>query len=267
MLENVVVVRSGGDIGTAVAHKLHRCGFKVLILEAREPLAIRRNVAFSEAVFEGEKTVEGVVCKKVEGMDEIMAMWEKDIIPLMVDENADILKDIKAEVLIDAILAKRNINTRIDMAPITIGLGPGFTAGVDVHAVIETNRGHDLGRVILEGEAEKNTGIPGIIEGFGEERVLRAPCEGAVKVISDIGEIVDIDETVMFIGDQPVKSKIKGVVRGCIRNGVKVPSGMKIGDVDPRGKLTNCFTISDKARNIAGGTLEAIFYLRKLRRN
>lgn len=264
MLEDIIVVRSGGDIGTAVAHKLHRSGFKVLILEIPEPMAIRRKVAFSEAVFDGESIVEGVKSRRVNDLDEINKQWEMDNIPLIVDEEGSILRKLKALALVDAILAKRNINTRIDMAPITIGLGPGFEVGKDVHAVIETNRGHDLGRIILKGEAEKDTGIPGSIEGFTEERILRAPCAGKVKVINNIGERVKKEEVVMFVGDEPVVSKLDGAVRGCIRDGVTVFKNMKIGDVDPRGVVENCYTISDKARNVAGGVLEAVLYLKKL---
>lgn len=260
MFEDIVVIRSGGDIGTAIAHKLHRSGFKVLILEIEEPMAIRRKVTFSEAIFNKEVTVEGVTCRKANNFKEIIEAWDLDLIPIIIDEEADILKNIKATVVIDAILAKRNINTSIKMAPLVIGLGPGFTAGKDVHVIIETNRGHDLGRIIWNGEAEKNTGIPGKILGYAEERVLRAPCDGVVKVIKDIGEKVNKNEVIFFVGTMAVKSKIDGVIRGCIRNGVMANSGLKIGDVDPRGNIANCDTISDKARCIAGGVLETILY-------
>lgn len=263
MFRDIVVIRSGGDIATAVAHKLYRSGFKVLILERKMPLAIRRNVAFSEAIFEIEVKVENVVCKRATNIQEINDYWEKDIIPIIVDEECAILREIKVDVLVDAILAKKNTNTSIDMAPFTIALGPGFSAGEDVHAVIETNRGHDLGRIIYEGKAEKDTGIPGVIMGYGDERVFRAPCDGKVRVIKGIGDFVKKDEEILYVNDMPVRSKLDGVIRGCIRDGVEVFTGLKIGDVDPRGNVLNCDTISDKARCIAGGVLEAILYFKR----
>ena len=258
MLHDIIVVRSGGDIGTAVAHKLFRSGFRVVITEISEPLAIRRRVAFCEAVFDGEMTVEGVRCRKISSIGEAEFCFKENIIPLIVDEAGSVIDELKPSIVIDAILAKKNINTKRSMAPMTIGLGPGFTVGVDVHAVIETNRGHDLGRIIYEGSAERNTGIPGIIMGYGGERVLRASANGKVKVVKGIGELVDKDEVIMLVGEAEVRTQIAGVVRGCIRDGVHVPKDMKIGDVDPRGVLSNCSTISDKARCIAGGVLEAV---------
>jgi len=263
MFTEIVVVRSGGDIGTAVAHMLHRSGFKVLILEIANPLAIRRRVAFCEAIFDDEIVVENVTSKKANNSKEIYEFWDRDLIPIFIDENGDVLKEVKADVVVDAILAKKNTNTTMDMAKLTIGLGPGFIAGVDVHLVIETNRGHDLGRIIFSGEAEKNTGIPGKILGYAAERVLRAPCDGRVKIIKSIGDLVEEDETILFVDDMPVKSKIKGVIRGCIREGTFVTKDLKIGDVDPRGESEYCDTISDKARCIAGGVLEGILYCRK----
>lgn len=263
MFEDIIVLRSGGDIGTAVAHKFHRSGFKVLILEVAEPMAIRRKVAFSEAIFDGEIVVEGVTCKLASELKDIFEFWDKDMIPIFIDETGAVLDDIKASVLIDAILAKRNTNTTINMAPLTIGLGPGFTSGKDVDVVIETNRGHDLGRIIYKGEAEKDTGIPGKILGYAGERVLRAPGDGTVRVIKTIGELVSENEIILYVDNLEVRSKINGVIRGCIRDGVKVYAGMKIGDVDPRKILDNCDTISDKARCIAGGVLEAVLYYNK----
>jgi xanthine dehydrogenase accessory factor len=263
MFKDIVVVRSGGDIGTAVAHMLHRSGFKVLILEIANPLAIRRRVAFCEAIFDKEIIIEQVKCKKANTLEEIYEFWEKDLIPIFIDATGEILKEIKAAVVVDAILAKRNTNTYIKMAELTIGLGPGFTAGADVHVVIETNRGHDLGRIIFSGEAEKDTGIPGKILGYAAERVLRAPCDGKVRILKSIGDSVDEEEIILYVEDEAVKSKIRGVIRGCIKDGVIVTKGLKIGDVDPRGKTEYCDTISDKARCIAGGVLEAILLSKK----
>jgi xanthine dehydrogenase accessory factor len=263
MFSEIVVIRSGGDIGSAVAHKLHRSGFKVLILEIPKPLAIRRRVAFCEAIFDDEVCVEGVYGKRVQDLKTVHEAWNNDSIPVLVDGNVNIIKKLEVHVLVDAILAKKNINTSKDMAAFTIGLGPGFTAGKDVHAVIETNRGHDLGRIIFSGEAEKDTGIPGVIQGYAEERILRASASGIVKGVKDIGELVEAEEVVLYVGEYPVTSRIKGVIRGCIRDGMEVTKGMKIGDVDPRGNIRNCYTISDKARCIAGGVLEAILNFKK----
>jgi len=258
MFDEIVVIRSGGDIGTAVAHKLFRSGFKVLILETKMPFAIRRKVAFCDAIYEGEAIVEGIKCKKIDKLSEIEDVLGSAVIPIIVDELGYVINEINAEIVVDAILAKKNINTRIDMAPLTIGLGPGFEAGVDVNVVIETNRGHNLGRLIYKGETEKNTGIPGNIDGHGIERVLRAPCDGLVKVIKGIGELVKEGDTIFEVGGVEVKTGLSGVVRGCIRDGIIAEKGLKIGDVDPRRNINNCFTISDKARCIAGGVLEAI---------
>lgn len=263
MFDEIVVIRSGGDIGTAVAHKLFRSGFKVLILETNMPLAIRRRVAFCEAVYDGEASVEGIKCKRINNVSELKNVFEEGAIPLMVDELGSVISEIKAEIVVDAILAKRNINTSINMAPLTIGLGPGFKAGVDVKVVIETNRGHDLGRLIYKGEAEKNTGIPGVIAGYGKERVLRAPCDGLVKVVKGIGELTCVGDTILVVGGEEVRTVLSGVVRGCIREGIMAEKGLKIGDVDPRGNVNNCFTMSDKARCIAGGVLEAILYYKQ----
>lgn len=260
MKNNLIVVRSGGDLGTAVAHKLFRSGFRVLITEIPEPLAIRRQVAFCEAVFERESIVEGVSCQRIESLEQLESCFRSGKLPLLVDATAECIQELKPVCVIDAILAKRNLNTSMDMAPFTIGLGPGFTAGQDVHAVIETNRGHHLGRILYQGSAQANTGIPGIINGYGAERVLRAPIAGTVQVIRGIGSLVQEQDVILKVGDAEVRTLIAGVVRGCIRDGVSVPSGMKIGDVDPRGNLENCDTISDKARCIAGGVLEAVLH-------
>lgn len=265
MFEGIVAIRSGGDIGSAVAYKLYRSGFKVLILETGMPLAIRRRVSFCEAVYEKTSIVEGVTCVKVDDVNGLKEVWEKGNIPLLIDEMGDVVQKIGAEVLVDAILAKRNINTNINMAPLTIALGPGFTAGVDVNVIVETNRGHDLGRLIYKGKAEENTGIPGIIKGYGSERVLRAPCHGRVQIMKDIGELVKEGDTVLKVGNSEVKSLLNGVVRGCIREGIIADIGLKLADVDPRGNRNNCFTISDKARCIAGGVLEAILYYKMQR--
>ena len=258
-MENIIVVRGGGDIATGTIYHLHKCGFKVLCLECEKPTAIRRKAAFCQAVFDGVTNVEDVLCKKIETVEEIYSMWEKGVIPLIVDENCQILEHIKPVALVDGILAKRNLGTNKKMAPVTVALGPGFTAGKDVDAVIETMRGHNLGRVIYEGEAIKNTGIPGNIGGYTKERVIHSPETGVIKNIREIGDIVEKGEVIAYVGEEKILATITGVLRGIINDGFYVEKGLKIADIDPRkeeGK--NSVTISDKARCIAGGALEAI---------
>lgn len=262
MTKNIVVIRSGGDIGTAIGHKLFRCGFKVLVLEKKAPLAIRRTVSFSEAVFDLKTEVEGIKAIKVENLAEIVKAWEDDIIPIMIDETCEIIQEMPVDVVVDATLAKRNLGTYKNMAPITIGVGPGFKAGVDVDVVIETNRGHNLGRLIFNGSAEANTGIPGVIMGIGKDRVIKAPCDGKIKIIREIGALVSKGEVIAYIDNTPVEASIDGVLRGMIREGMDITKGLKIADIDPRGNSKYCYTISDKARCIAGGVLEATLYLK-----
>ncbi len=253
-----VLIKGAGEMGTGVAHRLATCHFRVCFTEIAQPQAVRRLVAFSEAVYDGEKEVQGIVAKAVSSPDDVLRLWKEGKIPLLIDPQAKVKETVKFDVVIDAILAKRNIDTKLSDAPLVIALGPGFQAGVDVHAIIETNRGHNLGRVILKGKAEPNTGIPGEIGGFTEERVLRAPRNGRLSVLKDLGEQVGQDEVVAQVEGAPVKAKIKGVLRGLLRDGMTVEKGMKMGDIDPRGKREFCYTISDKALAIAGGVMEAI---------
>lgn len=256
-----ILVRGGGDIATGTIYHLHRCGFQVLVLECARPSAIRRRVAFCEAVYDGMTEVEGVVCRKVETPEGCEGAWQTGEIPLLVDEKADSVEVFKPKVLVDGILAKRNLGSRMDMAPLTIGLGPGFTAGVDVHAVIETMRGHDLGRIITQGQALPNTGVPGLIEGRGQERVIHAPADGIIRNLAEISDLVEKGQVIAYIGDVPVKAGLAGVLRGIIRDGFAVKKGLKIADIDPRGsERKNCVTISDKARCIAGSVGEVIFH-------
>jgi xanthine dehydrogenase accessory factor len=235
------------------------------LTEIAEPLAVRRAVSFCEAVFEREKEVEGVTARLVGTEKDVRLAWKEGRIPLLIDPGAKIRGIIKPDVLVDAILAKENLGTRTGDAPLVIGLGPGFKAGEDVHMVIETNRGHNLGRVIEKGEAEPNTGVPGNIGGYTWERVLRAPAAGIFRAKKKIGDTVQSGETVADVDGGPVKAGISGVLRGILRDGIRVKEQMKAGDIDPRGTRENCFTISDKARAIAGGVLEAI--LRKYNKN
>lgn len=259
IMDNIVVVRGGGDLATGVIHKLHRCNIKVVVLECEHPTAIRRTVSFCNAVFENEMVVEGVKCRLAYNIEEIYQILEDGDIPLIIDEKCKIIKDIKPVAVIDAIIAKKNIGTSIDMAPITIALGPGFEAGKDVHAVIETKRGHNLGRIIYEGFAAKNTGIPGEIKGYSKERVIHSPCEGIINNISEIGDYVEQNQIIATVGNENVYASLSGILRGIIYDKTYVKKGLKIADIDPRKEeLQNCYKISDKARCIAGGTLEAL---------
>lgn len=253
-----ICIRGAGELASAVAYRLHRCNFKVLLTEIANPQAVRRQVAFCEAVHHGSKEVEGVLAKLISSPDEIDAVWRDGAIPLIVDPETRIKSIMKPDALIDAIIAKKNTGVNITDAPLVIGLGIGFYAGKDVHIVIETNRGHNLGRVILNGEAEADTGTPGVIGGYSRERVFRAPKEGQFKTSKDIGEYVKAGDIVAMVDDYPVKVEIDGIIRGILADETIVYKGMKAGDVDPRSKKEYCYTISDKGRAIAGGALEAI---------
>ena len=259
---DLVVVRGGGDIASGIIHRLFMAGYKVVVLEIEKPLTIRRTVAFSQAIYSGEVTVEGVKGVKAKDLDHIMEILEEGYIPVYVDSKGDIIKELKPLAVVDSILAKVNLGTSIDMAPITIGVGPGFEAGVDVDLAVETKRGHNLGRVIHEGKTAKNTGIPGDIIGYKEERVIRANYDGVVKPLYNIGDRVKAGDAVCKIGEKEVEAQIGGVLRGMITEGLFVHEGLKIGDIDPRGIVDHAFTISDKARAVGGGVLEGIQYLK-----
>jgi xanthine dehydrogenase accessory factor len=254
----VILIRGAGEMATGVAHRLASCRFKVCMTETSNPQAVRREVAFSEAIFDSEKEVEGLTAKMVESADHISETWREGKIPILIDPEAKVKDFLKPDILIDATLAKKNLGTKISDAPLVIGLGPGFHAGKDVHLAIETNRGHNLGRIIANGEAEPNTGIPGSIAGYTEERVIRAPKDGEFKALKKIGDGIRANEKVGMIGNVEVRSRIAGVIRGVLRDGTEVWKGMKLGDVDPRGIRDHCHTISDKARTISGGVLQAI---------
>ncbi len=268
-----IAVRGAGDLATGTIVRLTNCGFRVFVMECAQPSAIRRQAALSEAVYDGVATVEGVTCRRITAPNEAEAVWQNGEVPLLVDEAASCVDVLKPAVVIDAILAKRNLGTHRTMAPITIGLGPGFTAGQDVDAVIETMRGHNLGRVLYTGKALPNTGVPGLIGGYGAERVMHAPATGQLRCALDeagkpigIGGIVQRGQVIAFVGDTPVLASLDGVLRGLIRTGYPVKTGLKIADIDPRiEQKENCNTISDKARNIAGGVVEAMLQLAKQR--
>ncbi len=255
----MIIVRGGGDLATGTIHKLHQCGYTVLVLETEKPTAIRRKAAFSEAVYDGSCTVEGVECRRADTKQQCIQAWEEHAVALMIDPDGQMIKEMQPQALVDAILAKKNLGTKKEMAPLTVALGPGFCAGSDVDYVIETKRGHRLGRVIAQGSALPNTGVPGVIGGYGAQRVIRAPAAGKICVQADIGSIVKKGQVLAVIGDASICVPFDGVLRGMIRDGFDVEQGLKIADIDPRiGEKENCTTISDKARCIAGGVLEVL---------
>ena len=262
---DTVVIRGGGDLATGIAYRLFKSGYKVIILDIEKPTVIRRTVAFSEAVYSGEVTVEGVKAILGKNIEDIYEILKQNCIPVYIDEKGDVIKDLKPLAVVDAIIAKKNLGTNRSMAPITIGVGPGFEAGIDVDLVVETNRGHYLGKVIYKGKAIENTGIPGDTMGYTEERIVRALDSGVVEVFFNIGDTVEVGDIICKIGNSDVKAQIPGILRGMIKEGLEVPKGFKIGDIDPRGIKDYAFTISDKARAIGGGVLEGIQYLKKER--
>jgi xanthine dehydrogenase accessory factor len=254
----VILIRGAGEMATGVAHRLSSCHFKVCMTETSNPQAVRRKVAFSEAIFDKEKEVEGIAAKLVESPEQISETWKDGKIPILVDPETKVKDFLKPDVFVDATLSKRNTGTKITDGLLVVGLGPGFVAEKDVHIVIETNRGHNLGRIISNGEAEPNTGIPGSIGGYTEERVIRAPGGGKFNALRKIVDGVRANEKVGTIENLAVRSRIAGVIRGLLRDGTEVWKGMKLGDVDPRGMKAHCYTVSDKARTISGGALQAI---------
>ena len=262
-MNDLIIVRGGGDLATGTIYKLKKSGFRVLILEVANPSAIRRNVAFCEAVYQGTQTVEDLTCHLAQSIDQAREYLQAGKLTVLVDPAGDAIRELKPLAVVDAILAKKNLGTSRDMAPITVALGPGFTAGVDVDAVVETKRGHHLGRVLWTGTAAPNTGIPGIIGGYGKERVIHCPAKGILRNVRKITDTVKKGEVIALVetadGAVPVEATLDGILRGLIRDGYPVTVGFKMADIDPRSEeYNNCFTISDKARCIAGGVLEAI---------
>ena len=259
-IKNIVLIKGAGDLATGVAARLYRCGFEVVMTEQPTPLMVRRTVSFGEAVYATKFEVEGIPAWYVCKMREVFQALGQGVIPVLVDPQAECRTELLPAVLVDAIMAKRNLNTRITDASCVVALGPGFTAGVDCHVVIETNRGHNLGRAIYTGSAEPDTGRPGNIDGKTEERILRAPVHGVVEGQATIGDRVTEGQTVAQVSGLPVYAQINGVLRGLIHSGICVPAGTKIGDVDPRAESVHCQQISDKALAIAGGVLEAVIH-------
>ena len=255
----IIIIRGAGEQATGIACRLHRANFKrILMLETPSPLAVRRQVSFCEAIHETSATVEGIEAVCVTNVCERDSAWESGKIAVRIDPQGLSLNRYKPDVFIDATLAKRNLGTSITDAPLVIALGPGFIAGVDCHIVIETNRGHDLGRLISSGMAAANTGIPGEIAGYSSERVLRAPTDGTFTTDKQIGDPVCKGEVIGIVGTVEVVSQLNGILRGLIRPGSIVRKGLKIGDIDPRGETGYCNTISEKARALGGAVLEAI---------
>lgn len=295
----LIICRGAGDLATGIIHRLHRAGHRVIALETDYPAAIRRQVSFCEAVYDGSAAVEGVTARLVPALADaetdtetysgendtpaahivsekwdssaIEAVLEAGEVPLLIDPKGESIALLKPDVVVDAIIAKKNLGTTINMAPLVIGVGPGFTAGQDVHLVIESMRGHNLARIITDGMAQPNTGVPGNIAGFTSERVIHAPAAGYIHDVRKIGDIVQKgDEIARIYPDKEsydnalseyvsVNATITGIIRGLIREGYYFREGFKIADIDPReSEITNCFTISDKARSIAGSVLEAV---------
>lgn len=253
-----VLVRGGGDLASGVAWRLYRSGFRVVIAEIPEPLAVRRKVAFCEAVFDGHSEVEGVKAVLVKGPEQVAGIWNQGLIPVLVDPEALCRHTIKPEVIVDAILAKKNLGTTAEDAPLVLALGPGFEAGKNAHFVVETQRGHNLGRLLTSGSASPDTGVPGPVQGITSARVLRAPTSGEWRNALDIGDMVKKGDLIGTVQGEALFSPIDGVLRGLLHPGVTASRDLKIGDIDPRGKKEFCFTISEKALAIAGGVLEGI---------
>lgn len=261
-MREIVYIRGAGDIASGIAQRLYNCGFKVVLGEISKPSSIRRGVCFSEAIYDGETTIEGITAKKANSLHEVNGILKNNQIPVIIDEKNSFCNELKPKILVDAILAKKNLGTSKDMADFVICVGPGFCAGVDCDSVVETKRGHNLGRVIYNGNAAKNTGIPGDIGGVAKERVIYSGAAGILQNISKISDIVKKDQVIAKVGLHEVKATIDGVLRGLLRDGYEVSEHFKIADIDPRIKeVKNCFLISDKARSVGGGVLEAILHL------
>ena len=256
--DTLILLKGAGDLGTGVAWRLHRAGFPVIVTELAQPRVVRRTVAFASAVYDGAITVEGVTARRAVSFDDARQLLDAGIVPVLVDPETRARESFAPQILIDAVMAKRNTGTRITDAPFVLALGPGFTPGVDCHAVIETRRRHNLGRVLWNRAAESNTGVPGEIGGKGAERVLRAPCDGTLKQRLEIGDWVARGDVIARVANADVLAPFDGILRGLVHDGLIVQAGMKIGDVDPRADRAMCFTISDKALAIGGGALEAV---------
>lgn len=253
-----VLVRGAGDLASGAIYRLQRAGFPVIVAELPAPLLVRRTVSYGEAVYSGVITVDGVTARRADNPADVPRLLDAGDVPVLVDADGDALRQLAPVVVLDGRMQKVNLGTTIDDAPLVVALGPGFTAGVDCHAIVETNRGHDLGRVIWSGSAEPDTGEPGAVQGQTHSRVLRAPADGHVTPYAAIGDTIEAGQTIAMLGETPITAAFRGVLRGLIHEQVFVRKGMKIGDLDPRARRENCFTISDKSLAIGGGVLEAV---------
>jgi len=257
----LIVIRGAGDIASGIALRLWRAGLRPVMTDLPRPTAIRRTAAFSEAIVHGKAVVEDVAAKRAEDPAQALALLEEGVIPVLADPEGACIPALKPAAVVDAILAKRNLGTRITDAPVVVGVGPGFTAGVDCHAVVETMRGHYLGRAIYQGSAQPNTGVPGLIGGFAGERVLRAPADGVFRQLLEIGTRVKMGDVAAEVEGVPMICTLDGVLRGILPEGTPVRKGMKAGDIDPRCKIEHCYCTSDKALAVGGGVLEAVLGL------
>lgn len=256
----IIWVRGAGDIATGIAFRLCKSGFSVVMSDLPIPTSIRRTICFSEAIINGTTKVEDLTAVFAKDAEAAKATLEAGDIAVLADPDGTEAKKLRPAAVVDAILAKRNLGTKMDDASVVVGVGPGFTAGEDCHAVVETMRGHTLGRVYYEGAAAPNTGVPGNIGGFTLERILRAPCDGVFRGVKKIGDQVTEGEICAYVDGQPIQTRISGVLRGLLPDGLRVYEGMKSGDVDPRCEVSHCYKISDKALAVGGGALEAVLH-------
>lgn len=257
----LVVIRGAGDIASGIALRLWRAKLHVIMTDLPQPTAIRRTVCFSQAIPNGETSVEGVTARRALSPEQALELLEERIIPVLPDPQGTCIPILRPDAVVDAILAKKNLGTYLTDAPVVIGVGPGFTAGVNCHAVVETMRGHYLGRALYFGSAQPNTGVPGLIGGFAGERVLRAPADGIFHPLLDIGDQVKQGDVAAIVDGEPMVCTLDGILRGILPDGIAVHQGMKAGDIDPRCKLEHCFCVSDKALAVGGGVLEALLSL------
>ena len=267
-LDSLVIVRGGGDLGSGVVFRLASAGYRVVVLEAECPTVVRRKVSFAQDVFDGRASVEGLpsilaTLDELETASIRAGFWDPDgetgqPVPVVVDPEGHSLGILSPDVVVDARMAKRNLGTRIDDAPLTVGLGPGLEAGLDVDLVVETNRGHRLGRVIRSGRAEPDTGVPGAVLGVTEKRIVRSPAKGPFRSTRRIGDLVEAGDRLGEVGGRAVVARTGGLIRGLVSDGVELREGQKSGDIDPRGNRIDPATVSDKALAVGGGVLEAL---------
>ncbi len=263
----LVLIKGAGDLATGTAIRLHRAGMQVVMTDVERPTAVRRTVAFCQCMYDGIVTVEDITARRAADAAEVRKSLDRGEVPVLADPEARILRELPFDAVVDAILAKYNLGTRITDAPVVLALGPGFTAGVDCHGVVETMRGHDLGRLLTEGSAAPNTGVPGDIGGYTTQRIIRATADGIFEPVAQIGETVREGDLVARVSGVPVYAQMPGLVRGMLPAGLEVKKDMKAGDIDPRCKARHCFTVSDKSRAIAGGVLEGLLHFSAPRRH